>query len=667
MNKFELISDFGPRGDQDQAIEELTRGLQQQQRFQTLLGVTGSGKTFTIANVIARWQRPTLILSPNKTLAAQLYGEFKGFFPHNAVEFFISYYDYYQPEAYIPQSDTYIEKETSVNSEIDKLRLRATTALFERQDVIIIASVSAIYGLGSPDEYRRQLLMLKTGQELHRRELLERLVDIHYTRNEMEFGRGMFRVRGDIVEIHPAYDDYGLRVVLDWDEIAGITRFNIVNGKKLESLDQTAVYPAKHFVTTPERLKEAIKAIEEELSGRLRELRSQGNLLEAQRLEQRTRFDIEMMTEIGYCSGIENYSRHLSNRDPGQPPFTLIDYFPEDFLMIMDESHVGVPQIRGMIGGDLSRKKVLVEYGFRLPSALDNRPLTQAEWESKIRNVIFVSATPADYEIEKSEGVVVEQIIRPTGLMEPAIEVKPSEGQIDDLMEEIHKTVENGDRVLVTTLTKRMAEDLADFLSKSGINVRYLHSEINSLERVEILRSLRLAEFDVLIGINLLREGLDLPEVSLVAILDADKEGFLRSERSLMQTSGRAARNAAGRVLFYADNVTASMEAVIRETNRRRQTQREYNTAHGIIPRTIRKSVEEILLQTQAAEGREKREVRFIQNDMMTEWEKEELIDRLSREMAAAAEALQFEKAAQVRDEIWHLKGIKRDHKVHRG
>jgi len=540
------------------------------------------------------------------------------------------------------------------------MRLRATSSLFERQDVIIIASVSSIYGLGSPEEYRRQLLLLEVGQEFNRQEMLHKLVDIHYSRNDLEFGRGMFRARGDIIEIHPAYDDYGIRIESEWDKIEKLTRFDILTGKKITNLDRVGIYPAKHFITTPARLKEAVRLIKSELNGRVAELRGEGKLLEAQRIDQRTRFDLEMMTEIGYCNGIENYSRHLSGREAGKPPSTLLDYFPDDFLMIVDESHVGVPQIRGMIGGDQSRKQNLVDYGFRLPSALDNRPLTQIEWEDHIKNVIFVSATPADYEIEKSEGVIVEQIIRPTGLLEPIIEVRPSSGQIDDLIEEIQIRVEDHERVLVTTLTKRMSEDLSDFLAKAGIRVRYLHSEISSLDRVEILRDLRLAKFDVLVGINLLREGLDLPEVSLVAILDADKEGFLRSERSLMQTSGRAARNAAGKVLFYADKLTRSMEAVINETNRRRETQDKYNKLHGIVPKTIKKNVEEILLQTSAAGVKSQKKASAFQKDLLSEWEIEELVEGLTKEMAIAAEALEFERAAKIRDEISILRGSKK-------
>jgi len=659
LPEFQLVSNYNPRGDQDSAIDTLIAGLEEGQKFQTLLGVTGSGKTFTIANVIAKYQKPTLVLSPNKTLAAQLYGEFKGFFPNNSVEYFISYYDYYQPEAYIPQSDTFIEKETSVNEQIDKLRLRATSSLFERDDVIIVASVSSIYGLGSPAEYRRQLLLLEVGQVVNRRDLLRKLVDIHYSRNDLEFARGSFRVRGETIEIHPAYDDFGLRIELEWDEIVNISRFTVLSGLKLESLNRVAIYPAKHFVTTPERLKESIEAIHEEMLQYVGLLQSKGKLIEAQRIEQRTRFDLEMLREIGYCGGVENYSRHLSGRKPGEQPYTLLDYFPDDYLTIVDESHVGIPQIRGMIGGDQSRKRVLVDYGFRLPSALDNRPLTFEEWEIAVNNVIFVSATPADYEIEMSDGVIVEQIIRPTGLVEPVIEIRPSEGQIDDLIEEIRIVVDRGERVLITTLTKRMSEDLTDFLAKVGIRKQYLHSEISSLDRVEILRNLRLGNFDVLVGINLLREGLDLPEVSLVAILDADKEGFLRSERSLMQTSGRAARNAAGKVLFYADRITDSMRKVIEETNRRRKVQIKYNEKNNITPQTIRKSVEEILTQTKVADGKPSSLIVLARQDLLTDGEKESLLVHLTTEMGNAAEALEFEKAAQIRDQLAQLRGDK--------
>jgi len=659
---FQLISDFQPQGDQGQAIEKLLEGLHQGRRYQTLLGVTGSGKTFTMANVIAQWGRPTLVMSHNKTLAAQLYGEFKAFFPHNAVEFFISYYDYYQPEAYIPSTDVYIEKETSINDEIDRLRLRATSSLMEREDVIIVASVSCIYNLGSPQDYRNLLLFVETGKPYPRKEILSRLVDMYYTRNNLEFPRGSFRVRGDVIEIHPAYEEEAIRLEFWGDGLDRISRFHLLTGEVIEESERIALYPAKHFVTTLPGLQQALKAISAELDERLTELKSQGKLLEAQRLEQRTKFDLEMMREVGYCSGIENYSRHLAGRAPGDRPSTLIDYFPQDFLMIVDESHVTVPQIRGMFNGDRSRKEVLVEYGFRLPSALDNRPLRFEEWESLIKNVIFTSATPADWELEKCAGVIVEQIIRPTGLMDPEIVVRPVVGQMDDLIGEIRQVVEHGERVLVTTLTKRMAEDLTEYLQGVNIRVRYLHSEIQSLDRVEILRDLRLAEFDVLVGINLLREGLDLPEVSLVAILDADKEGFLRSERSLMQTAGRAARNAAGRVIFYADEITESMRKVIAETERRRIAQAKYNEEHGIIPQTIRKTVDEILKATTAADAKASpsaelaKLVKQSRRDYMTEFELEELISRLESEMRKAAKDLEFERAARLRDEVRQLK-----------
>jgi len=662
MSKFQLISDFQPQGDQSQAIEKLLTGLHQGQRFQTLLGVTGSGKTFTMANVIAQWGRPTLVMSHNKTLAAQLYGEFKAFFPHNAVEFFISYYDYYQPEAYVPSTDVYIEKETSINDEIDRLRLRATSSLMEREDVIIVASVSCIYNLGSPQDYRNLLLFLETGKSYPRKEILSRLVDMYYTRNNLEFPRGSFRVRGDVVEIHPAYEEEAIRLEFWGDTLERMARFQILTGEVIENRDRIALYPAKHFVTTLPGLQQALKAISLELNERLVGLKSQGKLLEAQRLEQRTKFDLEMMREVGYCSGIENYSRHLAGRAPGDRPCTLIDYFPKDFLLIADESHVTVPQIRGMFNGDRARKGVLVEYGFRLPSALDNRPLRFEEWESLIHNVVFTSATPADWELEKSGGVIVEQIIRPTGLMDPEIVLRPVAGQIDDLIGEIRIVVERGERVLVTTLTKRMSEDLTEYLQGVGIRVRYLHSEIQSLDRVEILRDLRLAEFDVLVGINLLREGLDLPEVSLVAILDADKEGFLRSARSLMQTAGRAARNAAGRVIFYADEITDSMRKVIDETERRRVAQAKYNEEHGITPTTIRKSVDEILKATAAADAKASpsaemnKLLKGSRRDYMTEYELEELISRLESEMRKVAKDLDFEKAAHLRDEIHKLK-----------
>ncbi len=655
MNKFELVSDYTPQGDQPEAIKKLIAGVEQNQRFQTLLGVTGSGKTFTVANVIQHFNRPTLVMSPNKTLAAQLYSEFTHYFPNNAVEFFISYYDYYQPEAYIPHSDVYIEKQTEINEEIDKLRLRATSSLFERSDVIIVASVSSIYGLGSPSEYRSQLLFMELGQEIVRRDLLNRLIDIQYNRNDFDLVRGSFRARGDVIEIHPAYDDFGLRIELEWDKIAKITRINMLTGEVLADLNRAAVYPSKHFVTSPDQVKVAIESIKEELTYRTVELRSEGKLLECQRIDQRTRFDIEMLTETGYCSGVENYSRYFTGKKPGEPPWTLFDYFPDDFLLIVDESHVAIPQIKGMIGGDRSRKQVLVEHGFRLPSALDNRPLTLEEWESKIVNAICVSATPADFEVEKSDGVVVEQIIRPTGLLDPPITIKPSGGQIDDLIEEIRLVVSNNERVLVTALTKRMAEDLTEYLCQAGIRARYLHSDIASLDRVAILQGLRLAEFDVLVGINLLREGLDLPEVSLVAVLDADKEGFLRSTRSLMQVAGRAARNSEGKVIYYADKMTPSMKAVISETERRREVQIEHNRKHGLTPKTIIKNINSSFSTT--TEEREKdrmtdiSKIKFNNKD-----EYREIVKKLTAEMLSAAKSLKFEQAAIIRDKLTELK-----------
>jgi len=656
MAKFRLVSNYKPTGDQPQAIKKLTQGIQKEERFQTLLGVTGSGKTFTIANVIANVGKPALIISHNKTLAAQLYGELKGFFPQNAVEFFISYYDYYQPEAYVPQTDTYIEKDTSMNDDIDRLRLRATSSLLERDDVVIIASVSCIYGLGSPKDYKDLLLFLEVGEEMERDEILKCLIDIHYSRNDIEFARGTFRVRGDTVEVHPAYEESAIRLELFGDKIEKISVIDTLKGDILEGKKRVAIYPAKHFVTTPPQLEEAMKKIEKELEERLGWFRKQGKLLEAQRLESRTKFDLEMMREIGYCPGIENYSRHLSGRKPGERPYCLLDFFPQDYLMIIDESHQTIPQIRGMYAGDRSRKEVLVEYGFRLPSALDNRPLFFKEFESLIHQVIFVSATPAEFELEKSKGVVVEQIIRPTGLIDPKITVKPLKNQVDDLLEEIKSRAEKKERVLVITLTKRMAEDLADYLSQMGIKVRYLHSEIDAIERVDILRDLRLAEFDVLVGINLLREGLDLPEVSLVAILDADKEGFLRSEISLIQTAGRAARNKAGEVIMYGDEVTESMKKAVKETNRRRKIQEEYNKAHGIVPQTIYKTREEILKTTTFADSRTEsyiKEERMDYSDLLT---LEDKIEHLEKAMRKASQNLEFEKAAFYRDELKKLK-----------
>ena len=662
MAKFELISDYKPTGDQPQAIQELTDGMLRGDRFQTLLGVTGSGKTYTMANVIANVQKPAIVLSHNKTLAAQLYGEFKGFFPDNAVEYFISYYDYYQPEAYVPTTDTYIAKDTSINDEIDRLRLKATSSLLERKDVVIVASVSCIYGLGSPEDYKQLLLILRKGDRIERYKILEKLVDIHYSRNDFDFSRGTFRVRGDIIEVIPAYEEEGVRIELFGNEIENISIIDTLTGKMKTRRDSIAIYPAKHYVTTPPKMAEAIRNIKIELEERLTWLRNHNKLLEAQRIEMRTNYDLEMMQEIGFCSGIENYSRHLTGREPGERPFTLLDFFPKDLLMFIDESHQTIPQVQGMYYGDRSRKETLVEFGFRLPSALDNRPLNFQEFESMLNQVIFVSATPAEYELEKSGGVVVEQIIRPTGLIDPEIEVRPIKGQIDDLISQINVRAEKGERVLVTTLTKRMAEDLTDYLAEMGVNVRYLHSEIAALDRVGILRDLRLAEFDVLVGINLLREGLDLPEVSLVAVLDADKEGFLRSETSLMQVAGRAARNIGGKVIFYADIITQSMQKTINETNRRRKIQQQYNEEHGITPKTIYKSVEDVLRTTRVADekidkwGTRRKKRRDLQERWLSKLEREELIEHYENEMLDAARNLEFERAAELRDEIEWLK-----------
>jgi len=662
MDVFKLESPFTLQGDQPQAVEQLVEGLARGDGYQTLLGVTGSGKTFTMAHVIARINRPTLIISHNKTLAAQLYGEFRGFFPGNAVEYFISYYDYYQPEAYLPHTDTYIEKDTSINDEIDRLRLRATSALLSRRDVIIVASVSCIYGLGSPEDWLEMLIILKTGQKIERNALLQKLVEVHYARNDVDFDRGTFRVRGDVVEVIPAYEREAIRIEMFGDEIERLSMVDPLTGEIRSETDTVAIYPAKHFVTSPERLKKAMKGIEDELQARLADFRARNKLLEAQRLEQRTRFDLEMMQEIGYCSGIENYSRHLGGRKPGERPSTLIDYLPKDYLLIIDESHVTVPQIRGMFHGDRSRKETLTEYGFRLPSALDNRPLNFDEFTASINQCVFVSATPAEYELDMCQGVVVEQVIRPTGLMDPEIEVRPVKGQIDDLIGEINERADRGERTLVTTLTKRMAEDLTEYLTGMGIRVRYMHSEIEALERVAILRDLRLAEFDVLVGINLLREGLDLPEVSLVAVLDADKEGFLRSERSLIQTSGRAARNVNGKVLFYADKITDSMRLAMEETSRRRKIQAEYNQVHNITPTSIVKSVDDVMGATRVADARSEsysrkepavddKEFRQAWNRMSAK-EKLELMSEMEKKMFSAAAALQFEEAAVLRDQI---------------
>jgi excinuclease ABC subunit B len=653
---FRLVSGFQPQGDQGKAIADLVAGVRRGDRCQTLLGVTGSGKTFTMASVIAAFDRPALVLSHNKTLAAQLFAEFRAFFPENAVEYFVSYYDYYQPEAYVPVTDTYIEKDADVNEEIDRLRLKATASLLERRDVVIVASVSCIYGLGSPEAYRSMLVPLAVGARVDRDDVLRRLVDIQYDRNDVDFARGTFRVRGDVIEIRPSYEERAIRVELAADEIARLSVIDLVTRKTIEEMDAISIYPAKHFVTTQENIDRAIGRIQEEVDAQVAAFKAEGKLLEAQRIETRTHFDIEMLREMGYCSGIENYSRHLAGRREGQRPEVLLDYFPEDFLLFIDESHVAVPQIRGMFRGDRSRKETLVKYGFRLPSALDNRPLTFDEFEGFMRQVVFVSATPGDYELETCGGVVVEQVIRPTGLVDPEILVRPVTGQVDDLLAEIRGEVERGGRVLVTTLTKRMSEDLTDYLHGLGVRVRYLHSDIDAVERVEIIRGLRLGEFDVLVGINLLREGLDLPEVTLVAVLDADKEGFLRSDTSLIQTAGRAARNLCGRVILYADSVTGSMDRAITETSRRRNLQLAYNEKHGIEPRSIVKSVEEIMRATAVADAKTdvRRDVEIIQFD--PGMSRDEMIAVLEEQMMNAAARLEFEKAASLRDRIDEIK-----------
>ena len=661
MAKFELVTDLKPKGDQPKAIKELVKGLRSGLRHQVLLGVTGSGKTFTIANVIKEWGKPTLIISHNKTLAAQIYGELKQLFPHNAVEYFISYYDYYQPEAYIPDTDTYIEKDASINEDIERLRLRTTSSLLERDDVIVVASVSCIYGLGNPEEIKKLYLILEQGQNIERDVILRRLVDLYYTRNDFELTRGRFRVKGDVIELIPAYEDYIVRIEMFDDWIEKIELRDKVSGKVFERKKRIAIYPASHYVTTRPTLERALKTIEEELEERLKELREQGKLLEAQRLEQRTRYDLEMLREIGYCPGIENYSRHFDGRKPGERPRCLLDYFPEEFLCIIDESHVTIPQLKAMYRGDRSRKEVLVEHGFRLPSALDNRPLKFEEFEALLDKVIYMSATPGEYEIEKAKGRVVEMIVRPTGLVDPEIVVKPTRGQVDDLMEEIRKVKERGERVLVTTLTKRMAEDLAEYLSLAGFRVRYLHSEVHPIDRVEILRDLRLGRFDCLVGVNLLREGLDLPEVSLVAILDADKTGFLRSETALIQTAGRAARNKAGRVILYADEETEAMKRAIKETERRRKIQMEYNRKHGITPETIKKSKEQIIRTTIVADARlesrdEYEEVEKEIEVLKATLDKISLIEELERRMREAADLFEFEKAAKYRDALFELR-----------
>ncbi len=657
MPKFPVVSPYQPTGDQPEAVDRLARGFQDNKKFQTLLGVTGSGKTFTMANIIERLQKPTLVIAHNKTLAAQLYNELKEFFPHNAVEYFVSYYDYYQPEAYVPSTDTYIEKDSSVNDEIDKLRHSATAALVEREDVIVVASVSCIYGLGDPEEYYGMMLSLRPGMEKDRDEVLRSLIEMQYDRNDMNFERGTFRVRGDVVEIFPiGSSEHAVRVEFFGDEVDRITEIDVLTGEIIGTLNHISVFPASHYVTAPEKMKVAIQRIEEELQLRLAELRREDKLLEAQRLAQRTNYDLEMLREMGFCTGIENYSRHLSLREEGSTPFTLIDFFPDDFLMIADESHVSIPQIRGMYEGDRSRKNTLVDYGFRLPSALDNRPLKFAEFESKINQLLFVSATPSVYEKEHSEQTA-EQIIRPTGLLDPEISVRPIHGQIDDLLSEVRKTTGAGHKVLVTTLTKKMAERLTDYMREAGVRVRYLHSDIDTLERLEIIRDLRMDVFDVLVGINLLREGLDIPEVSLVAILDADKEGFLRSETSLIQTVGRAARNAEGRVIMYADVMTESMDRAIRETNRRRAIQEAYNKEHGITPQTIQKKVHDIIQISKAATEKQRFGLEKDPESMSAE-ELKKLIAKMDKEMKQAALELQFERAAELRDKILELKKL---------
>ena len=653
MERFKISSEYKPTGDQPQAIDILARGVLDGRKHQTLMGVTGSGKTFTMANIIERVQKPTLVISHNKTLAAQLHGEFKEFFPDNAVEYFVSYYDYYQPEAYVASTDTYIEKDSDINDEIEKLRHSATAALAERRDVIIVASVSCIYGLGSPVDYENQVISLRPGMEKERTELLRKLIEIQYTRNDLGFVRGTFRVRGDVIDIYPAGSESAVRVELFGDEIDTIKEINPVTGEILGLRNHVSIFPASHYVASEEKMNRALVTIDEELQERIRWLKDRGKLLEAQRIEQRTRYDIEMLREIGRCKGIENYSRHINNLPAGTRPYTLIDYFPDDFLIIIDESHVMLPQLRAMYAGDRSRKSSLVDYGFRLPSALDNRPLKFEEFENIVNQAIYVSATPAAYEKEKSGGITAQQIIRPTGLLDPEITIVPSEGQIDHLIGEINKTTEKGEKVFVTTLTKKMAESLTDYLKNAGIRVRYLHSEIDTLERMEIIRDLRLDRFDVLVGINLLREGLDIPEVSLVAILDADKEGFLRTETSLIQTIGRAARNADGRVIMYADGISRAMEAAISETRRRREIQQKYNEENGITPQTIKKSVREVIEATKPAEDDSYEGKSPLE---LTKKELAEYIKKMEKEMKQAAADWQFERAAMLRDRIFEYK-----------
>ena len=660
MNDFKLTSSYIPRGDQPHAIAELVAGIERGDKHQVLLGVTGSGKTFTVANVIAKTGRPALVLAPNKTLAAQLYGEFKELFPDNAVEYFVSYYDYYQPEAYLPNTDTFIEKDSAINDEIDKMRHSATRSLLTRSDVIIVASVSCIYGIGSPEAYQQMHIFFHQGDVYGRDTLLKKLVEIQYQRNDTDFHRGTFRVRGDVIEIFPAYDsERALRIEFFGDEVEAISQIDPLRGVVLQKLSKCSIYPASHYVSTKENLERAVEQIRLDLEERIRLFKSQGKLLEAQRIEQRTYYDIEMMEEMGFCQGIENYSRYLDGRQPGEPPFTLIDYFPDDFVLFTDESHITIPQVGGMYRGDRSRKETLVEYGFRLPAALDNRPLNFQEFETRINQVVHVSATPADYELQQAGGVFVEQVIRPTGLVDPPVEIRPARGQVDDLLHEVRLTVARGERVLVTTLTKRMAEELTNYYQELGVRVRYLHSDIDTIERMQILRSLRLGEFDVLVGINLLREGLDLPEVSLVAILDADKEGFLRSARSLIQTCGRAARNVEGRVLMYADTLTRSMQGCLDETERRRVKQLAYNVEHNITPETVKKGMRSIL---ESIEEQDYSAVPLVA-DLSEEYGGDlrqipKLVKKLRREMLAAAKELDFEKAAQLRDRIKQLEDV---------
>ncbi|BAK59098.1 excinuclease ABC subunit UvrB [Lactococcus garvieae] len=654
-NKFDLVSKYEPAGDQGQAIETLVENIENGEKAQILRGATGTGKTYTMSQVIARTNKPTLVMAHNKTLAGQLYSEFKEFFPNNAVEYFVSYYDYYQPEAYVPSSDTYIEKDSSVNDEIDKLRHSATSSLLERNDVIVVASVSCIYGLGSPKEYQDSVVSLRPGLEISRDKLLNDLVGIQFERNDIDFQRGRFRVRGDVVEVFPASrDEHAFRVEFFGDEIDRIREIEALTGQVLGEVDHLAIFPATHFMTNDDRMEESIAKIEAELQQQLKVFRSEGKLLEAQRLEQRTNYDIEMLREMGYCNGVENYSRHMDGRSEGEPPFTLLDFFPDDFMIMIDESHMTMGQVKGMYNGDRARKDMLVNYGFRLPSALDNRPLRREEFESHVHQILYVSATPGDYEMEQTE-TIVEQIIRPTGLLDPIVEVRPMMGQIDDLLGEINARVEKDERVFVTTLTKKMAEDLTSYFKEMGVKVKYMHSDIKTLERTEIIRDLRLGVFDVLVGINLLREGIDVPEVSLVAILDADKEGFLRNERGLIQTIGRAARNSNGRVIMYGDNITQSMQRAMDETSRRREIQMAYNEEHGIVPQTIKKEIRDLISITKRTESGE---VEEVSAEAMTKKERKALLKKLEKEMAEAAGALDFESAAQLRDMILEIKAL---------